>query len=65
MEDVNLPKHVIEKLERRWAAQLAQKAGCCREGHARPAQREITSRTGPPALVSRRRTPTWAAMCAC
>jgi hypothetical protein len=58
MSELSLPKHVAERLERRWAARLAREAAAWRSGKASSATTsEIVDRKGRPVPVTFRRLP--------
>ena len=58
MTEIVLPKHVAERLERRWASRLAREAAMWRIGRpSLPAADVITDRKGRIVPVTRKRLP--------
>ena len=46
MQDSNLPKHIIDAVERRWASRLADAAAAWAQRHPLSRAREIHDRNG-------------------
>jgi hypothetical protein len=55
MNEQNLPRHILDKMERRWASRIARDAAAWEGGKQRDERREIGDRAGRLVPVTSRR----------